>query len=59
MPVGVPLPGATGETVAVKVTGWPTVLGFCEEVTAVVVLAGLTTCGAAPPKLPWKLESPA
>jgi len=43
--VGVPLPGATGETVAVKVTDWPIIDGFCDEVTLEVVLAFLTTCG--------------
>ena len=39
VPVGVPAPGATGETVAVKVTDWPKTDGFADEVTAVVVSA--------------------
>ena len=42
-PVGVPVPGATTATVAVKVTGWPTTDGLTEEATAVVVAALLTT----------------
>ena len=42
-PVGVPVPGATAATVAVKVTDWPNTEGFWDEVTAVVVLALLTT----------------
>src|ERR1019366_3141171 len=59
-PVGVPPPGATGETVAVKVTDWPKTEGFTDEVTAVVVLALLTTCGfpVITPVLPLKLGSP-
>ena len=43
-PVGVPVPGATAATVAVKLTDWPKVEGFCDEATAVVVLAVFTTC---------------
>lgn len=45
VPVGVPAPGATAATTAVKVTDWPTALGLTEDVTEVVVLALLTTCG--------------
>ncbi|GAO05924.1 hypothetical protein TPA0598_01_02940 [Streptomyces lydicamycinicus] len=37
VPVGVPAPGATGETVAVNVTGAPTTDGSGDEVTVVVV----------------------
>src|SRR6187431_2698669 len=44
MPVGVPAPGATAATVAVKVTDPPTTLGFSDEATAVVVFALFTTC---------------
>ena len=39
VPVGVPAPGATGETVAVKVTDWPKTDGLADEVMPVVVLA--------------------
>ena len=38
VPVGVPLPGETGLTVAVNVTAWPAVDGLAEETTLVVVL---------------------
>ena len=60
VPVGVPVPGATGETVAVKVTDWPKTEGFADEVTAVVVSALLTTCGlpVSEPVLPLKFPSP-
>ena len=44
-PVGVPVAGATAVTVAVKVTAWPRMEGFTDEVTAVEVLPLLTTCG--------------
>ena len=37
VPVGVPLPGAVGLTVAVKVTDWPKTEGFADETTVVVV----------------------
>ena len=43
-PVGRPLPGATGVTVAVKVTSWPNTDGLTVVVTPVVVAAGLTVC---------------
>jgi hypothetical protein len=33
-PVGLPVAGATGATVAVKVTGWPTGKGVADEVSA-------------------------
>ena len=42
VPVRVPAPGETGLTVAVKVTDWPKTMGLVDEVTVVVVLAGLT-----------------
>ena len=59
-PVGVPVPGATAVTVAVNVTDWPKTEGFSDEVTAVAVLALLTTCGfpVSEPVLPLKLGSP-
>jgi hypothetical protein len=39
VPVGVPPPGATAETVAVRVTDWPNTEGFADDTTTVVVLA--------------------
>lgn len=42
VPVGVPDPGATGETVAVNVTDCPKTDGFTDEVTVVVVPSLLT-----------------
>jgi hypothetical protein len=42
VPVGVPRPGATGATVAVKVTDCPDVEGLAEDVSAVVVDAWFT-----------------
>lgn len=60
LPVGVPVPGATTETVAVRVTDWPKTDGFNDEVKAVAVLALLTTCGlpGREPVLPRKFASP-
>ena len=60
VPVGVPEPGATGETVAVKVTDWPNTDGFADEVTVVVVFALFTTCGlpVSDPVLLLKCVSP-
>jgi hypothetical protein len=43
VPVGVPAPGATVATVAVKATAWPDDDGFTEDVTVVVVDAWFTT----------------
>jgi hypothetical protein len=47
-------------TVAVKVTDWPVVEGFAEEVTTVVVVAvgWLTACDTAAEVLLMKLTSP-
>jgi hypothetical protein len=42
VPVGVPVDGATSEIVAVKVTGWPKMAGFDEELTAAAVFALFT-----------------
>lgn len=42
VPVGMPEPGATAATVAVKVTGWPKTDGFAEDITDIVVDALLT-----------------
>src|SRR5207248_1184357 len=47
-PVGVPAPGATALTVAVKVTDWPNTDGLEEEVTVVALLAWLTVTSALP-----------
>jgi hypothetical protein len=60
VPVGVPVPGATAATVAVKVTVWPNNDGLAAEVRVVVVDAGLTTWGEAKslPVDAWKLVSP-
>jgi hypothetical protein len=44
VPVGVPLPGEIGITVAANVTASPAVDGLREETTLVVVLACLTVC---------------
>src|SRR5438874_878935 len=41
-PVGVPLPGETGLTVAVNVTDCPNTDGLADEETVVVVLPGVT-----------------
>src|SRR3954452_21336723 len=47
VPVGVPPPGATAATVAVKVTAWPVTAGLTDDRRATVVAAGLTVTGAA------------
>ena len=44
VPVGVPDPGDTALTVAVKVTGWPNTEGVREVARAVVELALVTVC---------------
>jgi hypothetical protein len=58
VPVGVPAPGETALTVAVKVTDWPNTDGFTDELTAVELLALLTVCVMAAEVLPAKLLSP-
>src|SRR5712691_5230836 len=58
LPVGVPAPGAVAVTVAVKVTDWPNTDGLAEDVSAVLVLALLTTCDTAELVLVMKLVSP-
>src|SRR5438552_18726686 len=58
VPVALPDPGATTETVAVKVTGWPKREGLLFELTDVVVLAWLTVCVGKEPVLAVKLASP-
>ena len=59
VPVGVPAPGVTALTVAVKVTDWPNTDGFTDEVTVVELLALLTVCVMAAVVLPAKFVSPA
>ena len=48
VPVGVPVAGATGLTVAVNVTDWPKTDGFVDEATVVVVAATAVTTGEVP-----------
>ena len=59
VPVGVPTPGATALTVAVKVTAWPDADGFTDEVTVVELPALLTVCVTAAEVLLLKFASPA
>ena len=47
VPVGVPVPGSTEATFAVKVTDVPNADGFVPEATVVVVEALATTCEIA------------
>lgn len=58
VPVGVPEPGATAATVAVKLTGWPKTDGFAEETIAVVVPAVFTTWLRVDDVLALKLLEP-
>ncbi|MHA5055183.1 hypothetical protein [Streptomyces sp. SD15] len=48
VPVGVPAPGATGATVAVKLTDCPTTDGSGDETTVVLVPAALTVWVSVP-----------
>src|SRR5712692_1068280 len=57
VPLGVPAPGATAVTVAVKVTDWPNTDGFTDDATAVEELA-LLTVWVSVWLLPLKLPSP-
>ena len=58
VPVGVPVPGVTSETVAVSVTGWPG-SGLADEgVIVTVVGSGLTTWVRAGDVLVPKRTSP-
>src|SRR5688572_1191966 len=60
LPVGVPVPGATGATAYWTVTAFPTSDGSGpSELIAVVVLAGPTVCASAADVLALKRESPA
>jgi hypothetical protein len=60
VPEGVPDPGATGLTVAVKVTVWPDTEGLADELSAVVLLSTVTVWVNGEPvlSLPLKLVSP-
>ncbi|GAO05929.1 hypothetical protein TPA0598_01_02990 [Streptomyces lydicamycinicus] len=57
VPVGVPAPGATGATIAVKVTVSPKTDGSGAEVTVVVVADGMTVWVSVPTE-PAKSASP-
>jgi hypothetical protein len=59
VPVGVPAPGETALTVAVKVTAWPDADGFTDEVTVAELLALLTVWVIAAEVLLVKFVSPA
>ena len=58
VPVGLPAPGLTGATVAVKVTFCPKVAGLGAPTSAVVVDALSTTCVKMVDVLAAKLASP-
>ena len=58
LPVGVPAPGATALTVAVKVTDWPNTDGLAEEARATALLAWLTVWVTTAEVLVLKLPSP-
>jgi hypothetical protein len=58
MPVGVPEPGATADTVAMKVTDWPNTVGFKEDAVVAELLALLTVCVMAAEVPVAKLLSP-
>src|SRR3954451_10003857 len=47
VPVGVPPPGATAATVAVKVTAWPVTAGLTDDPRATTVAARLTVTATA------------
>src|SRR5467141_3447231 len=59
VPVGVPLPGAVGATVNVKLTAWPTTEGLgVWPVMVDVVPAAFTVCATPADVLPPKIASP-
>ena len=58
VPVGVPLPGLTAATVAVKVTVCPVTEGLTDDVRAVVVLAAFTVCVIGEDVEPVKTPAP-
>jgi hypothetical protein len=59
MPVGTPVEGATGLTVAVKVTDWPGRAGLRDDTTVVELDALFTVWVIAADVLELKLASPA
>src|SRR5512144_2738060 len=59
VPVGVPDPGATAATLAVKVTAWPVTAGLTDDPRATVVAARLTVSVTAAEVLPVKPPVPA
>src|SRR5262249_62412162 len=59
VPVGVPAPGATAATAAVKVTDWPVTAGLSDEARATAVAARLTVSARAAEGLFAKLPVPA
>ena len=59
VPVGVPAPGATAATVAVKVTAWPVTAGLTDDPRATVVAARLTVTVTAAEVLSAKPPVPA
>ena len=58
LPVGVPVPGATADTDAVNVTGWPNTDGDPDDEMAVAVSISLATCEAVFDVLPVKVVLP-
>lgn len=58
VPIGIPTPGAIGETVAVNVTACPGLAGLTELVTIVSVAARLTVCARIDDVLVVKLPLP-
>ena len=57
VPVGMPVIGATGLTVALNVTDWPNTDGLVPDTTSVVVFV-LTVCVSAAEVLVVKFVSP-
>src|SRR6478736_349476 len=57
-PIGVPDPGATAATVAVKVTAWPVTAGLTDDPRATVVVAGFTVTTVAAEALAAKPLTP-
>jgi len=58
VPVGVPAPGATAFTIAVKVIAWPNTVGLTDEVTELEDEALFTDWVIAADALAAKLLSP-
>src|SRR6516165_3610454 len=58
VPVGVPAPGATAASLAVKVTAWPVTAGLTDDPRVSVVAAGLTVTAAAAEVLAAKPLTP-